>query len=170
MDWSNTCSGIINAIKKYRYVLFILLAGVLLMMVPQDTPKEKTPDHQAETIIPEDSIQLESALEEILGHMDGAGKVKVLLTEAAGESVYYQQDNDSRTSETQRDTNNQTVIVTDAQRNEQGLVCRIDPPVYLGAVILCQGADRAAVRLSIVEAVSTATGLSSDRITVIKMK
>jgi len=41
---------------------------------------------------------------------------------------------------------------------------------YSGAVILCQGADNAAVRLQIVEAVSAFTGLGSNRIIVQKMK
>ena len=43
-------------------------------------------------------------------------------------------------------------------------------PVYQGAVVVCEGAERAAVRLAIVEAVSSLTGLGSDKISVIKMK
>lgn len=170
MDWSNTCSDIINAIKKYRYVLFILLAGILIMMVPESSQKENDHDSHVESTEQESADPLEATLEKILSHMEGAGDVKVLLTQATGEAIHYQQDSDSRTSEDGTDTRKQTVIITDSQRCEKGLVCRVDSPVYQGAVILCQGADRAAVRLSIVEAVATATGLSSDRITVLKMK
>ena len=61
-------------------------------------------------------------------------------------------------------------MVTGSDRSEKGLVRQINPPEYLGAVVLCQGADNAAVKLAIVEAVSKATGLSTDRITVLKMK
>ena len=43
-------------------------------------------------------------------------------------------------------------------------------PTYLGAVIVCQGGDSPTVKLAIVEAVSNATGLSADKITVLKMK
>lgn len=39
-----------------------------------------------------------------------------------------------------------------------------------GAVVLCTGADDAAVRLSVTNAVSAYTGLGSDKIRVIKMK
>jgi len=42
--------------------------------------------------------------------------------------------------------------------------------LYRGAVVVCQGGDNASVRLAVVEAVSNATGLTSDRITVLKMK
>ena len=41
---------------------------------------------------------------------------------------------------------------------------------YRGALILCTGADSAQVRLDLVNAVAGLTGLSTDRITVIKMK
>ena len=39
-----------------------------------------------------------------------------------------------------------------------------------GAVVVCDGADAAAVRLYVTNAVMSYTGLGSDRITVIKMK
>jgi len=49
-------------------------------------------------------------------------------------------------------------------------VQQVNPPTYLGAVIVCQGADSASVRLAIVSAVGSVTGLSTDKITVLKMK
>ena len=45
---------------------------------------------------------------------------------------------------------------------------RILSPTYRGALVVCQGGDRADVRLAVIEAVSVLTGLSSDRITVAK--
>lgn len=38
-----------------------------------------------------------------------------------------------------------------------------------GAVVVCEGADQAAVRLAILRAVNAYTGFGSDRITVLKM-
>jgi stage III sporulation protein AG len=63
-----------------------------------------------------------------------------------------------------------TVIITDSSRNESGLIRQVNPPVYLGAIVLCQGGDRPSVRLAIVDAVSKVTGLGADRISVLKMK
>ena len=63
-----------------------------------------------------------------------------------------------------------TVTVSDAQRNENGLIRQVISPKYRGAVIVCQGADDPVVQLAIVEAVSSTTGLGSDRISVLKMK
>ena len=64
----------------------------------------------------------------------------------------------------------ETVLVTDSQRNQSGLILRQTEPKYRGAIILCQGADSATVRLSIVDAVSKVTGLPSHCISVLKMK
>ena len=96
--------------------------------------------------------------------------MKVLLTEAAGEEVLYQTDEDIDQSDQSRDVRRETVLVTDAQRSQNGLVRQVNPPQYQGAVILCQGAGSPSVKLSVVEAVSDATGLTYDRITVLKMK
>ena len=63
-----------------------------------------------------------------------------------------------------------TVLITGADRMETGLIRQELPPRYRGALIVCQGADRSAVKLAVVEAVANVTGISADRITVLKMK
>ena len=102
--------------------------------------------------------------------MKGAGKVDVLLTVSQGERTIYQTDSSYSQGETATDTRTQTILITDSQRNETGLVHQINPPVYQGATVLTQGADEPAVKLAIVDAVSDATGLGADKITVLKME
>ena len=46
----------------------------------------------------------------------------------------------------------------------------VEPALERGAVVVCDGADSATVRLRIMQAVSALTGLGSDKISVIKMK
>ena len=168
MDWISVSNKWMDYIKKYRYVALVLLAGLILMVLPggnlsqEDTPKVTNPSEQ-----PQD---LQDSLAQILSQIEGAGKVKVLLTEAAGEEVLYQTDEDIDQSDQSRDVRRETVLVTDAQRSQNGLVRQVNPPQYQGAVILCQGAGSPSVKLSVVEAVSDATGLTYDRITVLKMK
>ena len=108
-------------------------------------------------------------LTEILCQIEGAGRVKVMLTAATGETTVYQQDEDITSGEN-GSIRRETVIITDSDRGQSGLVQQVNPPEYLGAIIVCEGADRAAVRLSIIEAVSKVTGLGTDRISVLKMK
>ena len=109
---------------------------------------------------------LQEQLSDLLSRMEGAGRVEVLLTLATGEETLYQTDGD-RTSETERFD---TVLVSDSGHNETGLIRQVNPPTYLGAVVLCQGADSSAVRLAITQAVANATGLGYHKITILKMK
>ena len=166
MDWMTLREKARLWLKEYRYVILVLFLGILLMMLPQGKTEEK----KEESIpIPETEAQetVQEQLEQLLSMVQGAGKVRVLLTEAEGERVVYQTDGEENSQNSKR---TETVILSDSGRAESGLVQQIIPPTYLGAVILCQGADSASVRLALIEAVSNATGLSSDRISVLKMK
>lgn len=162
MDWMKLKSSGMEAIKKYRYVLLVVLAGIILMALPEGKEEQAEPEQTVEASQP----CLQEALANILSQIAGAGKVKVLLTEAAGEQTIYQTDEDYAGSDIRR----QTVLVSNTSREETGLVKQVNPPTYQGAIVLCQGADSARVRLSIVEAVSNATGLSTNKISVLKMK
>ena len=160
MDMESGKEQIIRSVKKYQYVLWVVLLGIFLMLLPQ---KQESPEREipAET---EAAITLEEELSAILSKISGVGEAEILLTESSGSSTIYQTDT------AQNHGNSDTVIVMDRNREEQGLVKQVLPPVYKGALVVCQGADSASVRLSVVDAVKSVTGLSSDCITVLKMK
>lgn len=160
MDMESGKQQLISFIKKYQYVLFVVLVGVFLMLIPEK--KEQTQIHATAEITAVPDLEME--LSTILSKITGVGKAEVLLTEASGSRTVYQMD--TRQSQNNMDT----VIVTDSNRQESGLVQQVMPPVYKGAIVVCQGADSASVKLSVVEAVKSVTGLSSDCITVLKMK
>ncbi len=150
--------------QKYKYVLVVVLAGLALMLLPTSEPEVQTPPQQLQT---ETEAGIAEQLEQILAQIEGVGRVRVMLTMAsAGETVY--QTDEDRTSD--GGVRVETVIVSGADREEAGLVKTVTPPVYLGAIVVCQGADRPTVQLAIVRAVSNVTGISSERITVLKMK
>ena len=109
-------------------------------------------------------------METLLCRIEGAGKVKVLLTESMGERIIYQTDEDSNHSEKSGTVHIETVIVSNSGKGESGLIKQVIPPAYLGAVVLCQGADKPSVKLAIMEAVANATGLGTHHISVLKMK
>lgn len=147
--------NVLEFTRKYRYVLVVLLAGIALMLLPAPMQAQEEP-----TATEMKAPDLEERLEKILGRIAGAGEVSVLLTQAGAEEILYQTDGEG----------GDTVLVTDSARNQQGLVRTRYPPTYRGAIVVCSGADNAAVRLAVVEAVSNVTGLGSDKITVLKME
>ena len=153
-------------VYKNRYAALVLLIGIVLMCLPgkrDEAPQTQTAEIEMQTSVSDE-------LAEILSNIDGAGRVEVLLTVASGEETIYQTDQSASDTETNNSTQFDTVTITDAQRNEIGLIRQINPPIYQGAIIVSQGADRPSVRLAIVNAVSKVTGLSTDRISVLKMK
>lgn len=154
----------INALlAKYKYPVLILLVGLALMLLPSG--KEAHPQElPAETAPAVDDLEAELAA--ILSQIEGAGQVRVLLTEEAGREHLYQTDSDVRADSRTDDT----VLVEDASNSETGLIRQTLEPKYRGAVILCQGADSPGVKLAIVEAVRCVTGLGADAISVLKMK
>lgn len=154
-------------ISKYKYAAIVLVVGLLLLLLPGKTSQQTDTESKPETV----SYALEAeALAEILQSIQGAGKVQVLLSTAYGEKTVYQTDSDTTSDGDSSSIKNQTVIITDSQRGEAGLVSQVNPPTYLGAIVVCQGADSAAVKLAVTQAVAKITGLGTDSICVLKMK
>lgn len=155
-------------LNKYKFVILIVVIGIVLMMLPGKEAGEKSENFEDTSSIKTES--LESRIENILTCIYGAGEVDVLLTVAEGEEIFYQKNEDIQTSDNNESHRTDTVITVDTERSESGLIRQIVPPKYLGAVIVCQGAEDPTVRLAIVDAVAKATGLGADRISVLKMK
>ncbi len=140
------------------------------MLLPAGSREQAEKVQEQSTAQPEETTALQDRLSDLLSQMAGAGKVKILLTEATGEQILYQEDKDTSSSDQSQGTRTDTVILTDGTRGQDGLISQVNPPTYLGAVVLCQGADQSSVRLAITEAVANATGLGYHKITVLKMK
>ena len=168
MDWVTSKRTALDFLKKYRLVIIVLLTGILLLVFPDGEKKKE----ESMPVSTEESLQesLQDSLEEILSQISGAGKVSVLLTQAAGKETIYQIDENTSAENGGSSSHRQTVLISGTGREETGLVRQVKEPTYLGAIIVCQGADNAAVRLAVVEAVRSATGLTTDRISVLKMK
>ena len=168
MDWTDRKDAVNGFIKKFRWAFLVLLMGLFLMGMPKTNEEPETILVDREADKAEKTLQ--EQLEELLSQLDGAGKVTVLLSVESGKRTHYQADIDQTRSQDSQDKKSETVILTSSDRNEMGLVQQVDAPVYRGAVILCQGGNDPGIKLAIVDAVSTATGLTSDKISVWKMK
>ena len=165
MDMKGLTDKLKSGIMKYKYAAIILIVGLCLLLIP-DKKVSKTAV-VAEAPVTVQTFDTES-LESILQSIEGAGKVKVLLSTASGSETLYQIDSD--TSADSGSVKQNIVIVTDSQRNETGLIRQINPPKYLGAIVICEGADSASVKFAVKQAVAKITGLGMDSVCVLKMK
>lgn len=159
---------ILQWIDKYKYIALIVCLGIVLMLWPNTKENEISSDKNCVTVSQIDSLELR--IENIVKYIYGVGEVKVLLTESQGEEIHFQQNEDIQINDGSQSTRTDTVITSDNQRNENGLIQQINPPKYMGAVIVCKGADDPVVKLAVIDAVSKVTGLRADKISVLKMK
>lgn len=170
MESVNLLSRLRGLVQKYKHAALVLLIGLGLMLLPAPG-KEEAPESTVIEVETEPSEHdLETRLEQLLSKIDGAGAVEVLLTVRSGSETLYQTNTETDSEESAARQSVSTVIIEDADNAESGLIRRTDPPVYLGAVVVCQGADDPKVKLAIVEAVRCVTGLGADQISVVKMK
>ena len=150
--------------RQLRLCLLLFLAGLLLylavgsLLPAQETEKPATSPAQAAQE-PELCVQLE----QLLSRMEGVGEVEVLLTVERELQTVYQTDQTSSQSESTTSEQEKTVL-----SSGEGLIETIYAPVYRGAVVACEGADRPSLVLQIKAAVASVTGLGLDKITVIK--
>lgn len=156
--------------KKYRYVVLILVIGLVLMILPTQKRNQSTEQISEVTEVTSPQQDITETLSEILSQISGAGDVAVFVTYAKGEETIYQTDTHTTASTDSEVSELDTVVISGATQGQAGLIRQVNPPAYLGAIVVCQGADNATVRYAIVDAVSKVTGLGADRISVLKMK
>lgn len=170
MDMKLPVSKIANAMKKYRYAILVLALGIVLMLIPAHSSQTQIQDTTPSATDGAGNWDITGELTRILSQIQGVGNVKVMLTVATGEQTIYQVDENTSIQDTGSNIQKETVIITGSDRQEQPVISFVKPPTYLGAIIVCQGADQPAVKLAILDAVSKITGLGSDKISVVKMK
>lgn len=163
-----------HGLDKYKYVLLICTIGLVLLLLPfggADSQPEllegTEPDAYKQT------AQLEQQLENMFQHMEGVGRIEVLLTIKSGyEAVYaYDEAKSANKSQTGAASSLESTLITVSENGRQTPVTvKTNYPVFLGAVVICDGGDNAKIRLELTEAIRSLTGITADNIQISKMK
>ena len=171
MSRTQRTEGVRRIWDKYKFVALVALAGIALLLWPSGdsgAPAEPASPQQVSAV----QAELQEEMEDILGRIQGVGEVRVLLTVDADGQRQLAEDSElsysgSTAAPEDYSRSSQTVLVDDGSA-EAPVVTRTVYPTYRGALVVCQGGDRAEVKLAVTEAVAALTGLSADRITVAK--
>ena len=193
--------------KKEKFIIFAL-AGILLLIVclPVKKTERKSGAGSAGILSGEQSAggessaavktqsqepsaedtyvqELERELEELLQCMEGAGRVKVMITlQSTGEEIVEKDRPASRSSVTEQDaaggsrsTNDMnseetTVFITDADGRQIPYVRKKLQPAVAGVAVLAEGGGREQVRRNISEAIQELFGIDANKIKIAKMK
>ena len=156
-------------LKKYRYAALIVLAGVVLMLLPTGGSKADSGGDSSETAESFSLEETEKRMAEVLGTIDGVGRVRIMLTLRSGSTLRLAEDSTISDS-TGGQTKQEKQVLTVNRGSGRQVVTQQLYPTYQGAVVVCEGAGSSTVRLAVVNAVSVLTGLSSDKISVVKWK
>ena len=122
---------------KYKYVLIILLAGLILLLLPTGSRT----------------------------------KAKTAQVAAVSEQVLIECINESRLvlwRELATDDSGEPTIISAGGGAQEAVELKTVSPQYLGAVVVCDGADSPQVQLAVTQAVAQFTGLSTDHISVLR--
>ena len=161
-NWKSLGLRAKKVLERFKFPLLLFALGAAILAWPSGETKTAA-QPPAETDRSDDT---QRAMQTLLSQIEGVGRVELMLTESASEETFYQ--TDVRVSgETREET---TVFSSGQNAQKTPVVTKTEPAPYLGAVVVCDGADSALVRLRVIQAVSALTGLGSDKISVIKMK
>ena len=169
-QWERLPQKAAELFQKYKYVLLVIAAGIVLLLLPlggEENPTSGGTERQAES--GEETFrveEMERRLEEALSMVDGAGEVTVVLTVKSGTRQILAQDS-SRSGE---ESSTSTVVVSTGSGTEDAVVLQQVYPQYQGALVVCPGGGDPAVCLKLVDAVSALTGLGADKISICKSK
>ena len=161
--------GVKKLWDKYKFAALVMLTGAVLLLWPSGNSSTGKNSGRSESVTAE-AADVQRQMEEILGKMAGVGQVQVMLTlEESGERQLAQDGELSYSGSPQEPEDYsrrwETVMASDSGEDAP-VVTRQTYPVYRGALVVCQGGNRAEVRLAVTEAVTALTGLSADRVTV----
>lgn len=159
-------------LKKNKYILIVICVGILFLVLPSsgsdDSGEKQNP------IVEFSLEECEKRIERILEKTKGVGRVEVALAVSGTVESVYAEESRVNTHETEgnydEDRDLKPSIISDGAGGEEPVILKHIYPEFLGATIVCDGADSPVVCMSIIQAVSSLTGISSERITVIKMK
>lgn len=155
---------------KNKYVLIMAAAGLILMLFSSNSDRDTSKADTTALSETDFSVEeLEEKIADALSEISGAGKVRVVLTvKSSTEQVVAENSESTETSGdngTESESSVQTVVI-DAGNSEAPVTLKYIYPEFQGALIIAEGADNAAVRLALTDAVASLTGIGTDRITV----
>lgn len=188
--WKSYLAGLKKGEKLpgKKQLLILLLVGVLLMVIVLPVPgrKEDTQEKNYDTAqSAEDNSGYEAYLEEktarALEHVEGVGKVEVMITLKSGAQKIIEKDQQSSSQTTEEEdsqggTRTSNDISSDKtsiyEQNSDGsqspYVSKELSPEIEGVIVIADGGDNAVVVKDITEAVQALFGVEAHKIKIMK--
>ncbi len=168
--------------KKYRFVIFVIIAAICLLAFSGSGDKNKNSDVKissesgTDINLAEYTASTEERLKETLSRIKGAGGVRVMISfESMNEKILAKNSKNENSSDTGEGKNTasrgseESIMLFGSGSAEQPYVLKEKLPVPSGVLVLAAGAADETVRLEIYEAVKALYGISGHRIKVAQL-
>ena len=165
MNIKNMVQKWIKDQKQTNFIIF-LLAGVLLLIIALPTgDRKKTEETEYNESDNSDFVrEQEEKLADILGNIEGVGKVKVMIT--VKDDGYSILDKNLKTDGQEREED--TVLVEKDREESPYVTSRVMPEIE-GVVVVAQGGGNARVNNEISDAVMALFDVEVHKIKIVKM-
>jgi len=164
-EWIGRISG---KKKNVRLILALGLAGMLLILVSEFAgPGEKKTGSENTAGDPyEDYIEYtEKRLADILGKIDGVGRVSVMVSaEGTQENIYEQEVKESSSGEKGSRQSENSVVIVQHDGDRDALVRKTVNPAVNGVIVVCEGGNSSIIKEKVCSAVSVSLGIETGRI------
>ncbi|MFQ7310415.1 MAG: stage III sporulation protein AG [Sellimonas sp.] len=161
--------------KNRWLILFLFGLLILVIAMPVSDPKS-TKTESGESRSTERTTQdayaatVERKLTSMLSDIEGAGKVKVMITLSSSSEKVVEKDVETGKEEGRTTTREETVYSDDSGQGQVPYVTKELSPDIEGVVVIAEGGEKPVVVQNITEAVQALFGVESHKIKVVKMK
>ena len=174
--WNKAADKIKNMKKADWLILFLF--GVLLLVMALPVNSKATEQNTTTNPLLEESNDsgpgeaewedyrrgMEQELAELLSDMEGAGRVRVMITLQDGGEDFLEKDIKSSGESYETDT-----VIFKNEKKESPYVSKRTTPRVDGVVVLVQGGNRAQVAANISDAIQALFGIEAHKIKIVKM-
>ena len=163
-------------------IILILLVIVIILINSFDETEEKNDAIPvAITVEKEKTESLEEKLENILSLIEGAGKVKVMISYQETEekvplydvseniTTTEEKDKEGGTRKTETKNSDQKIVFEENGNNKQIFVKQIIRPKVIGVIVIAEGANNIKVKENLINAVSAIIDVPAHHIQIFKM-
>ncbi len=162
--------------KKNIILICVAVVALVILLISEFITTEQTEykDTDNAAVYASSYIKnIEKELESLLSDIDGAGKVKVMVTLDSCYENVYAKSHSSKAEESesgkQAEMTEEYIIVKQGSNNEECLVIKVYEPAVKGVAVVAEGADDINVRSAITETVCALFDISTAKVSVEKM-
>ena len=172
---NNSLFAKLKNIKHFEIIIAVLFCSILLVIyISTIGSSEKTQADTTSLTTEEYATFLETKLSSVLSNVQGAGKVKVMVTLECGVEYIYATESEEVTntttsggSTTTKITTTENIVFVNASGKSNPVVLKENLPKVSGVIVVAYGANNISIRVELMNAVTSLLGVSPENVQIL---